>query len=463
VARKYFGTDGVRGVANRTLTPEFAFELGQAAGRQLLASDQPHKALIARDPRRSGPMLGASLASGLCSVGIDVTALGVAPTGAVSYLTRNGGYGLGAVISASHNPAPDNGIKLIGSDGRKLSDDDELAIEGMLKTRLENAPEGANVGYLESGVGGVEELSHYVEFLKAIVPETLDGLKVGMDAGNGAAFRVAPIALEALGATLVLAGHEPDGMNINKGVGATSPGTVQQLTVQAGADVGIAFDGDADRAVLSDGKGRLINGDRIMAIWANHWKGSRRMKEPTVVGTVMSNGGFEQYLGTLGLKLERTPVGDKHVAARMRETGAAIGGEQSGHLIFSERGVTGDGLVTALELLRVLRLSGKTAEELFDAYENWPQVLVNVTVERKEGWQENPAVQSAIADSEKELGRHGRVLVRASGTQPMIRVMVEASQADARDRCADRIVDTLLSELGGEVSSKVDLTHALGD
>jgi phosphoglucosamine mutase len=187
------------------------------------------------------------------------------------------------------------------------------------------------------------------------------------------------------------------------------------------------------------------------------------MKEPTVVGTVMSNGGFEQYLGTLGLKLERTPVGDKHVAARMRETGAAIGGEQSGHLIFSERGVTGDGLVTALELLRVLRLSGKTAEELFDAYENWPQVLVNVTVERKEGWQENPAVQSAIADSEKELGRHGRVLVRASGTQPMIRVMVEASQADARDRCADRIVDTLLSELGGEVSSKVDLTHALGD
>ncbi|MFW5697024.1 MAG: phosphoglucosamine mutase, partial [Fimbriimonadaceae bacterium] len=371
--------------------------------------------------------------------------------------------GLGAVISASHNPAPDNGIKLIGADGRKLSDDDEMAIEQMLKTRLDKAPEGAEVGYLESGVGGVEELSHYVEFLKAIVPESLEGLKVAMDTGHGAAFRVAPIAFEALGATLVLAGDKPDGMNINQGVGATSPGTVQQLTVQAGADVGIAFDGDADRAVLSDGKGRLINGDRIMAIWASYWKDTQRMKEPTVVGTVMSNGGFEQYLGMLGLNLHRTPVGDKHVAARMHETGAAVGGEQSGHLIFSERGVTGDGLVTALELLRVIRLSGKSATELFDAYENWPQVLVNVNVERKEGWQENAAVQSAINDSDQELAGQGRVLVRASGTQPMIRVMVEASQIEARDRCADRIVDTLLSELGGDVSSKVDLTHALGD
>lgn len=300
-------------------------------------------------------MLGAALASGFCSVGVDVVTLGVAPTPTIAYIARTGEFGMGGIISASHNPAPDNGIKFVGHDGRKLPDEVELQIEALMEP-LQDPPTGEGVGTMHASRDGVEE---YLQMLAGIVPERLEGMRVALDAAHGAAYELGPEILERLGATVSLVGVSPDGMNINAEGGATKPDTIQSFTQQSGSDVGVAFDGDADRAVFSDEKGALINGDRTIGIWAAHYQGSGELYPPTVVGTVMSNGGFEQYVVSRGIKLERTPVGDKYVAQKIDETGALIGGEQSGHIIFPRRGPTGDGLVTMLELLRVLKLEGR--------------------------------------------------------------------------------------------------------
>lgn len=451
-----FGTDGVRGVANRDLTPEFAFQLGQAAGRTLAN----RRVVIGRDTRRSGPMLGAALASGFCSVGVDVVALGVVPTPAVGFLARVEGYGLGCVISASHNPAPDNGIKLLGPDGGKLPDFVEAAIQAGLGKPLDDRPEGPAVGFLESSRAS---LGRYLDFLCGLVPEGLAGMRLAVDCAHGAAYELGPEVLRRLGADVVVLCDRPDGFNINAHCGATCPETIQRGVVEAGATVGVAFDGDADRAVFSDEHGKLINGDRTMAAWSAYWESQGELSAPVVVGTVMSNGGFERYLVDRGLNLVRAKVGDKYVSQGIREHGAPIGGEQSGHIIFPKNGPTGDGLATMLEFLRVLKRSGMRASEVTSMYESMPQVLVNVEIASREAWAECEPVQQAIAEAERDLGTSGRVNVRASGTQPMIRVMVEAASYEERDRHARAIVEAMKAHLGGRIYSEVDLTHALGD
>jgi phosphoglucosamine mutase len=405
-------------------------------------------------------MLGAALASGFCSVGVDVVAMGIVPTGCVSFVARTGDFGLGAVISASHNPAPDNGIKLMGHDGCKVSESAEEAIEGLMESPVASRPLGADVGDL---VSDRSEVSRYMQFLESLVPERLDGLSLSVDGAHGAAYELGPEVFRALGASVRCIGVSPDGMNINAGCGATKPEAVQEFTKASGSHFGIAFDGDADRAVFSDEKGRLINGDRTMAIWCAHWSKQGALDPPIVVGTVMSNGGFESYMRSQGVSLERTPVGDKYVAQRLRETGAMVGGEQSGHIIFPEHGPTGDGLITALEVLRVLKREGRQASEFYGDYESLPQLLVNVKVRDQSGWDSVPAVSSALKSAEAELDGNGRISVRASGTQPMIRVMVEAKSAPLCDRLVDEIVGALESELSGEIYSRVDLTYALGD
>ncbi|MBC8065240.1 MAG: phosphoglucosamine mutase [Chlorobia bacterium] len=456
MSRKHFGTDGIRGVANQKLTPELAFQLGQAAGQWMIDRSVTPRAVIGRDPRRSGPMLGAALASGFCSVGVDVVALGVVPTPTVVYVARKGNYGMGVVVSASHNPAPDNGLKLIGQDGCKLSDASELEIEGYFETALMDRPTGARIGYLESSRS---EIEGYLDFLEAIVPERLDGMRVALDAANGAAYELGPAILARLGAQVALSGVSPDGMNINEEGGATKPESVQSLTQATGSEIGVAFDGDADRAVFSDEKGRLINGDRTIGLWAHHHKVEPRV----VVGTVMSNGGFEAYMQASGIHLERTPVGDKYVAQKISDTSARIGGEQSGHIIFPDRQPSGDGLVTMLEVLRVLKQSGAKSSSFVEAYESWPQILINVEVADRATWGESRAVKDALGAGESELATRGRLNVRASGTQPMIRVMVEADNYEFRDRVAGNVLAALEAHAGAKVYSKVDLTHALGD
>lgn len=456
MSRKHFGTDGIRGVANEKLTPELAFKLGQGAGRFLVSSSQVRRVVIGSDTRRSGPMLGAALASGFCSVGINVVDLGIAPTPAVSYIARTGEYGMGAIISASHNPAPDNGIKLVGHNGKKLADEVELEIEEWMERPLEARVIGAEVGNLSQSRDGIED---YLQFLETVVPERLDGMTVAVDAANGAAYELGVAILSRLGAQVSVIGALPNGMNINADGGATKPETIQSFTVSSGASVGVAFDGDADRAVFSDEKGRLINGDRTIGIWAVH----HQVQPSIVVGTVMSNGGFEAYLGRCGIKLERTPVGDKYVAQKIHETGAMIGGEQSGHIIFPSRQPTGDGLLTMLELLRVLKLEGRPASAFYDDFEPWPQILVNVEVADRTTWNQGSAVISALSSAEEALAGKGRLNVRASGTQPMIRVMVEADSYELRDKVAEDVLGALKAEAGGRVYSKVDLTHALGD
>lgn len=457
MARKYFGTDGVRGIANKKLTPELAMSLGQAAGRWLIETGQVRRAVVGRDTRRSGTMLGSALAAGLCSVGIDVVSVEVAPTPAIAFAARTGEFGLGCIVSASHNPAPDNGIKFVGHDGCKLQDEVELRIEELMGS-AEERPVGAGVGVFSIDLSSIDA---YMDLLESVVPERLEGMLVAVDAAHGAAFELGPKILERLGARIVAIGVEPDGMNINAVGGATKPEVVQKLTKEIGATVGVAFDGDADRAVFSDELGRLINGDRTIGIWAAHYQQAGELNPPTVVGTVMSNGGFAAYMDKLGIKLERTPVGDKYVAQKIQETSALVGGEQSGHIIYPRRGPTGDGLVTMLELFRVLKIEGRPASSFYDDYEPWPQVMINVGVESTAGWQEKVAPE--IAQGEAELVGRGRIVVRPSGTQPVIRVMVEADEYALRDQVADRIVAAMEREMAGEVHGRVDLTYALGD
>jgi phosphoglucosamine mutase len=460
MSRRFFGTDGVRGVANRRLTPELAFGLGLGAGRWLVEEGAELRATIGMDTRRSGPMLASALASGLCSAGIDVVHLGVAPTPTVSHAARTGSFGLGAIVSASHNPAPDNGIKFVGSEGRKLPDEVEARIEALMDPDGFDRPTGGAVGVALEDPRPIEA---YLEFLVSIVPERLEGLRVAVDGAHGAAYRLAPEVLCRLGAEVVVVGDSPNGMNINAEGGATKPLTVQELTVSSGSAVGVAFDGDADRAVFSDDRGQLINGDRTIGIWSAFEQRRGTLDPAIVVGTVMSNGGFEAYLASQGIRLERTPVGDKYVAQCLEETGARVGGEQSGHVIFPERGPTGDGLVTMLELLRVLRLEGCSSSDLSSAYEPWPQLLINVQLERMNGWDSGPQVGQALARARERLAGCGRLVVRASGTQPMVRVMVEANESQLRDEVASSIVDAMQEEAGATVYSRVDLTHALGD
>ena len=459
MSRKHFGTDGIRGVANTVVTPELAMSLGRAAGIWLRESGGVPRIVIGRDTRKSGPMLGMAMSAGFNSAGVDVVSLGVAPTPTVSFTVRNGDFGLGVIISASHNPFPDNGIKLVAHNGHKLPDEVELLIEQWME-KDSARPTGGDIGSLTQDSSLFEP---YLAYLETIIPGGLQGMTVAVDGANGAAATLGPEILRRLGAEIFVTGDTPDGVNINELGGATKPETIQALTQSTGAAIGVAFDGDADRAVFSDNQGRLINGDRTIGMWAAHELAMGRLNPKAVVGTVMSNGGFEHFVASRGIDLVRTPVGDKYVSQKISELGAQIGGEQSGHIIFPKHGPTGDGLVTMLEVLRVMKESSRDAASIYEDYESWPQALINMEVADRSTWNDGELVQTALEQATKDLVGHGRINVRCSGTQPIVRVMVEADTYDLRDLVAASVVGAITREAGGKIYSRVDLTHALGD
>ena len=421
--RRYFGTDGIRGLTNTPpMTAAIAMKVGQAAGRHFLRGQHTHRVVIGKDTRLSGYMMESALTAGFTSVGMDVTLLGPMPTPAVAMLTRSMRADLGVMISASHNPFHDNGIKLFGPDGYKLSDADEAAIEALLEQEIALADPRA--------IGRARRIDdaqgRYIHFAKATFPESLrlDGLKIVVDCAHGAAYKVAPAALWELGAEVIPLGVAPDGFNINDRIGSTHPKALQLKVLEAGADIGIALDGDADRLIVVDEKGQVVDGDQLMALIAVRASASGALKGGALVATVMSNLGLERLLAGHGIGLLRAAVGDRHVLEMMRARGCNVGGEQSGHIILADHATTGDGLVAALQVLAALVASGKPASELLHLFDPLPQLLKNV---RFAGGAplESERVQAAIAEAEAALAGKGRLLIRKSGTEPLIRVMAE--------------------------------------
>ena len=437
MGRKFFGTDGIRGRTNQALmTAETALRVGQAAGTHFLRGDHRHRVVIGKDTRLSGYMMESAMVAGFTSVGMDVILLGPLPTPAVAMLTKELRADLGVMISASHNPFEDNGIKLFGPDGYKLSDADERRIEDLLETppMLVDATKIGRAKRIDDARG------RYIHFAKSALPDhvRLDGLKIVLDCANGAAYQVAPDALWELGAEVIAIGTKPDGTNINSGCGSTAPLVLQETVVAAGAHIGLALDGDADRLIVVDEAGRLVDGDQLMALIALTQFRHGSLKGDGVVATVMSNLGLERKLAAEGLKLHRTAVGDRYVLEEMRRSGCNVGGEQSGHIILTDHATTGDGLVAGLQILAALVESGKPASDLLHVFDPVPQLLKNV---RFSGGKplEVPAVKAAIAEAEAELDGRGRLVIRASGTEPLIRVMAEGDDAALVERLVDGI------------------------
>ncbi|TVR82765.1 MAG: phosphoglucosamine mutase [Rhodospirillales bacterium] len=443
MSRRLFGTDGIRGTANREpMTAETALKVGMAAGLHFRRGNHRHRVLIGKDTRLSGYMLEPALTAGFVSMGMDVILVGPLPTPAVAMLTRSMRCDLGVMLSASHNPFEDNGIKLFGPDGFKLSD----AVEEAIEDHIENGIRGHLVPPGELGrARRLEDVrGRYIEFVKATFPKglTLSGLRVVVDCSNGAAYRVAPEILWELGAEVIALGDEPDGYNINRECGSTSPKEMCRKVVEYRADFGIALDGDADRVLIADEHGTLVDGDQLMGVIAEHWAGTGRLTGGGIVATVMSNIGLERFLRRRGLTLVRSQVGDRYVFEQMRSGGFNIGGEQSGHIIFSDYTTTGDGLIAALQVLAVIAESGRRASDACRVFEPVPQVLRNV---RFNGGQplECEAVKTVIADAEQRLSDGGRLLIRKSGTEPLIRVMAESEDA--------ALLNTVLDEICGVI------------
>jgi len=435
--RRYFGTDGIRGLTNSPpMTAAIALKLGQAAGRHFLRGSHTHRVVIGKDTRLSGYMMESALVAGFTSVGMDVTLLGPMPTPAVAMLTRSMRADIGVMISASHNPFHDNGIKLFGPDGYKLSDDDEMAIEALLEEEIPLAEPRA--------IGRARRIDdaqgRYIHFAKATFPEhlRLDGLKIVIDCAQGAAYKVAPAALWELGAEVIAIGVAPDGFNVNDKVGSTHPKALQLKALESGADIGIALDGDADRLIVVDERGQVVDGDQLMALIASRAAEAGTLKGGALVATVMSNLGLERFLESKGIALHRANVGDRHVLELMRDRGCNVGGEQSGHIILSDHATTGDGLVAALQVLAALVGSGKPASELLHLFDPLPQMLKNV---RFKGGAplEAQSVKDAIAAGEAKLAGQGRLLIRKSGTEPLIRVMAEGEDKALVGRVVDDI------------------------
>ncbi len=434
--RHLFGTDGVRGLANEDLTPAMAFDLARAAGE-----NREGHVVVGRDTRRSGSMLAAALMSGFNSVGIDTVDVGVIPVGAVSRFVRDTGAIFGVMISASHNPAPDNGIKFFGANGTKLADADEAVIEGRF---LAGEPWLRGIGP-KIGIQTVmsDAIERYVETISRPGQFEMHGVEFVADAANGAAFLAAPALFERVGAIVEFVNVDPDGMNINEGCGATHP---ERVAHSAAGRVGLSFDGDADRLIAVDEDGVVADGDVIMAIFARWMKERGRLENDTVVATVMSNLGFRKAMESLGINVIETAVGDRYVLEAMRTSHAVVGGEQSGHVLLEDR-ATGDGLRTALRLMEVMASTGKELRELRTVMSAYPQVLTNVTV-RDKGFERNEAVVAAIAEGERLLGNRGRLLVRPSGTEPFIRVMVEAPTESEAEEIAAAVAKTVEAQLG---------------
>ncbi|RDV03299.1 phosphoglucosamine mutase [Undibacter mobilis] len=442
MVRRYFGTDGIRGLANKVITPELALKVGQAAGLIFRNGEHRHRVLIGKDTRLSGYMIETALVAGFTSVGMDVLLTGPIPTPGVGMLTRSMRADLGVMISASHNPYDDNGIKLFGPDGYKLSDEVERRIEELLDSNLASQLAKSDDLGRAKRIDGVQD--RYIEFAKRTLPRDIDlsGLRVVIDCANGAAYKVAPGALWELGADVVEIGVEPDGFNINKDCGSTSLNTLVHKVREMRADIGIALDGDADRVMLVDERGHIVDGDQLLAVIAESWKEDGRLTKNGVVATVMSNLGLERYLGGIGLELKRTPVGDRYVLERMRAEGYNVGGEQSGHIILSDYSTTGDGFVAALQALAVVKRSGKPVSEVCHRFEPLPQILKNVRYKTGKPM-ESASVTAAIASAEQKLGRGGRLLVRPSGTEPVIRVMGEGDDKAVVEAAVDDVIDAL--------------------
>ncbi|PZO80401.1 MAG: phosphoglucosamine mutase [Sphingomonas hengshuiensis] len=441
MARKYFGTDGIRGLTNtRPMTAEMAMRIGMAAGAHFRRGDHRHRVVIGKDTRLSGYMLENAMVAGFTSVGMDVVLVGPLPTPAVAMLTHSMRADMGVMISASHNPYQDNGIKLFGPDGYKLSDADELAIEALIDSDVDLAAPG-NIGRAKR----IEDArGRYIHFAKSTFPENLrlDGMKLVVDCANGAAYNVAPSALWELGAEVIAIGVTPDGKNINDRVGSTAPQVLSETVVASGAQVGIALDGDADRLIVVDEAGRVIDGDQLMATIAAGWARAGRLQGGGLVATVMSNLGLERHLSAQGLGLVRTAVGDRHVLEKMRTAGYNVGGEQSGHIILSDYATTGDGLVAALQVLAEIQRAGAPASEVLHRFDPLPQLLKNV---RFAGGRplDDPRVRDVVAGVEAELTGRGRLVLRASGTEPVIRVMAEGDDAGHVEQMVDRICDAV--------------------
>ena len=441
MTRKFFGTDGIRGKTNTApMTVEIAVKVGQAAGAHFLRGDHRHRVVIGKDTRLSGYMMESALVAGFNSVGMDVVLLGPMPTPAVAMLTRSMRADLGVMISASHNKFFDNGIKLFGPDGYKLSDEDELAIEA----RLEQVP----VLVAPEKIGRAKRIDdargRYVHFAKSTFPDRLrlDGVKVVLDCANGAAYSVAPEALWELGANVIPLGVSPDGLNINEGCGSTEPMLLRETVVASGADIGLALDGDADRLIVVDEKGQIVDGDQLMALIAIEHHRREALMGNAVVATVMSNLGLERRLAEEGIALERTQVGDRYVLEAMRSRGRNVGGEQSGHIILSDHSTTGDGLVAGLQVLAALIEREKPASELLHLFEPVPQLLKNVRFAHGQPL-DDATVKAAIADAEAKLTGRGRLIIRKSGTEPLIRVMAEGDDLFMVETLVDGICDAV--------------------
>ncbi|WP_209425581.1 phosphoglucosamine mutase [Pararhodobacter sp. SW119] len=447
MSRKLFGTDGVRGQANTwPMTAELALRLGAAAGLYFRTDgSNGHRVVIGKDTRLSCYMLENALTAGLASTGMNVLLLGPVPTPAVGYLTRSMRADLGIMISASHNPATDNGIKFFGPDGFKLSDEAETAIEAILEQQIDPAPplEIGRARRIEDGLG------RYVEYAKTTLPRglRLSGLKVVIDCANGAAYRAAPEVLWELGAEVIAVGVSPDGLNINRDVGSTHPRAAAETVVAHGADLGIALDGDADRVILIDENGKVADGDQIMALLAGRWAEAGRLNAGTLVATVMSNLGLERHLEGRGLRLERTGVGDRYVVERMRAGGYNLGGEQSGHIVMTDYATTGDGLIAGLQFLGAMIETGLPASALVHQFDPVPQLLKNVRYAAGQTPMEAASVKAAIRDAEARLEGCGRLLIRKSGTEPLVRVMAECEDPALLEAVVDGLVEEIEAAL----------------
>lgn len=446
--KKYFGTDGVRGVANKELTPELAFKLGRIGGYVLTKeSEGKSQVLVGRDTRISGHMLESALIAGLLSTGVEVMMLGVISTPGVAYLTRVMNAGAGVMISASHNPVADNGIKFFGADGFKLTDEQEKEFETLLNETEDTLPRptGADVGsvmeYFEGG-------QKYIQYLKQTVDEDFTGIHVAIDCAHGATSALATHLFADLDADISTMGASPNGLNINEGVGSTHPEKLAELVKEKEANIGLAFDGDGDRLIAVDENGKIVDGDQIMFIIGRYLQSAGRLKSDTIVSTIMSNLGFYKALNEYGMTSVKTDVGDKYVMEGMREGNYNLGGEQSGHIIFLDYNTTGDGLLTGLQLVNIMKSTGRTLSDLAGEMKIYPQQLINVRVRDKNAVTENTRVAEVISSVESEMDGNGRVLVRPSGTEPLVRVMVEAQTEEECQRYAQQIAEVVQKEMG---------------
>lgn len=443
---KYFGTDGVRGIANRDLTPELAYRVGRCGGYVLTKQVKQPKVVIGMDTRISGPMLESALIAGLLSIGANVIRLGVVPTPGVAYLTRKLGADAGVMISASHNPVEDNGIKFFGADGFKLLDETEAEIERLLDAKEDTLPRPVG-GELGTVTDLFDAKLDYADYLKSTVESSFRGLKLVLDCAHGASYELAPLIFGELGAEVSAIGVDPNGRNINDGCGSTHPEALREQVLKQKADMGLAFDGDADRLIAIDENGEEVDGDFILSICGDAMHKAGKLRHGTIVTTVMANLGFFHATKQMGLKTVQTAVGDRYVMEEMLKGGYNLGGEQSGHVIFLDYNTTGDGILTALQLIDTVRKSGKTLGELKTCMTKFPQVLVNVKVADKSKFNGNEAIRAKIAEVEAKLGENGRVLVRPSGTESLIRVMAEGPNREEIERYVQEIAAVIEKEL----------------